>query len=73
VYHRVEPDVEFSHIAILIMQMSAMRSYLGLVPREVLLERFMDLFLGYWSGEHDIHGLGVLCRNYRARSVVHRT
>src|SRR2546428_13369260 len=46
---------------------------LGLFAREVLLEWFVDLFLGHWSGEHDLYGLGVLRGNNRARSVIHRT
>jgi hypothetical protein len=33
----------------------------------------MDLFLGHWSGEHDLHVVGVLRRNNRTGSVVHRT
>src|SRR5438876_8576940 len=57
----------------LIMQTSTMSPTIGLFTREVLLEWFMDLFLGHRSGEHDLHGLGVLRGNNRARSVIHRT
>src|SRR5256885_17205582 len=57
----------------LIMQTSTMSPTLGLFAREVLLEWFVDLFLGHWSGEHDLYGLGVLRGNNRARSVIHRT
>lgn len=66
-------NVDLLDIAILITKTSPNTPTLGLVPRKALLERFMDLLLGHWSGEYDIHGLGVLRGDNWSGSLVHRT
>jgi hypothetical protein len=40
---------------------------------KLVLERALDLFRRDRIGEYDIHGLGLLRRDNRARRVIHRT